>query len=849
MLSSFWADLRYGAQAVSTRSTFAAVVILTLALGIGVNVAIFSLAEQILLRPLPVPEPDRLVNLTDPGPKTIGRISAALRPLARPSSSGGPETVFSYPMFRDLERAQEPFVGLAAHRLIPMSLSTGEPARLGNGIVVSGNYFSLLGLQPALGRLLGPQDDQVDGVAESVVLSYSYWQSEFGGDSDVLGRTLVVNDVSLTIVGVAPRGFRGTLLSASLAPVSVFVPITISFRSSDSGSSAAFAMPNHERRDYYWAHLFGRLKPGVTRDAAAAAMNPLFSAILSEVEAPRLLEVDEQQRDAFRTRPLVLEPGARGQTSSQILSQTRIGLMLLLALSVVILLLCCANVAGLMLLRGTARSGEMALRASMGATRGRLASLLFAESLVLALPAALISLAVALFILRGSSRLSGLPEPMPSILEAVSGLDLSATAALVAIGMAIVAGLLVGLLPMRNLIRTEPGKALQTFGARHTPARGVARFRATLATVQVALSMALLATTGAFAHSLANIASLDLGLDIDSVVMVSVEKPGGSGIDFARIREALGAIPGVSAVASSTEPLLSSQGSITVPVSVEGGETALQPVSVHFVSPNLFQNLGIGLLAGREFSETDREQAVSIVSRRFAERFGLNRDEIVGRTVDYGFGPSEIVGVVDDVRAGKITNENSLHIFRPTGLSGNFSTFYVRGDLPPDEMMNAVRETFVRVDPTIPITFLGTMEQQFRDSIGFERFFAGASTAFAVLATALAALGLYGILAYSVAQRSREIGLRFALGAPVARIRVMVLRQVAGIALIGIVLGVIAAWLLGVAARSMLFGVEAGDPLALVGAVAVLVVATVGAAYIPARRASRVDPMTVLRYE
>jgi predicted permease len=849
MLCSFWSDARYGARAVLTRPTFAAVVILTLALGIGVNVAIFSLAEQILLRPLPVPEPDRLVNLTDPGPKAIGRMNPELRPLARPSGSGGPETVFSYPMFRDLERAQEPFVGLAAHRSIPVSLSTGETAMLGDGVVVSGNYFSLLGLQPALGRLLGPGDDSVDGSAESVVLSHAYWQSEFGGDPSVLGRTLVVNDVPLTIVGVAPRGFRGTLLSASLAPVSVFVPITISFTSGDSDSSAAFATPNHERRDYYWAHLFGRLKPGVAREAAAAAMNPLFSAILSEVEAPRLLEVDEQQRNAFRTRPLVLEPGARGQTSRQILSQTRIGFVLLLALSGVILLLCCANVAGLMLLRGTTRSGEMALRASMGATRGRLASLLFAESLVLALPAALISLALALFILRGASLLSGLPEPVPSILEAVSGLDLSPAAAFVAIGAAIVVALLIGLLPVLSLIRTEPGKALQTFGARHTTAKGVARFRGTLATVQVALSMALLATTGAFAHSLANIASLDLGLDIDSVIMVSVERPGGSAIDFTRIEEALGAIPGASSVASSTEPLLSSQGSITVPVSVQGGEAALQPVSVHFVSPNLFRNFGIGLLAGREFNETDSEQTVSIVSRRFAERFGLARDEIVGRTVDYGFGPSEIVGVVDDVRAGKITNENGLHIFRPAGVSGNFSTFYVRSDRPPDELMNAVRETFVRIDPTLPITSLGTMEQQFRNSIGFERFFAGASTAFALLATTLAALGLYGILAYSVVQRSREIGLRLALGAPVARIRVMVLRQVARISTIGVVLGMIAAWLLGVAAQSMLFGVEAGDPLALAGAAAVLAVVTLGAAYIPARRASRVDPMTVLRYE
>ena len=549
------ADLGYALRNLRRQKTFTAVIALTLALGIGANVAIFSLAEQILLRPLPVPEPDRLVNLSDPAPKTVGRVDP-LRPATPPDpgESGGPDTVFSYPMFRDLERAQEPFEGLAAHRTRDVRLSTGEQARNGEAIFVSGSYFSVLGLQPALGRLLGPQDDQVDGLAESVVLGYTYWQSAFAGDPDVLGRTLVVHDVPLTIVGVAPEGFNGTTAVSPLfdgRSATVFVPITMP-SGETTGLAATIAVPNHERRDFYWVHLFARLEPGVTREAAAAAMNPLYRAILSDIEAPLLQDVTEQQREAFRSRSLVLDPGARGQTLSEILVTLRIALSLLLAVSGLVLLICCANVAGLMLVRATARTGEIAVRVSMGASRGRLASMLLAESLVLALPAALLSLPIALSILRGPSRVLGIPDDVSDVLEVFSNVSFSATAALVAIGIAVVSALAAGLFPLRGLIRTEPGKTLQAYGARQTTAKGVTRFRATLATAQVTLSMALLGITFVFAHSVATLTRIDLGLDLDSVATFSVSSPPGRWTtrpDWDPIAEALEAIPGVSSMA------------------------------------------------------------------------------------------------------------------------------------------------------------------------------------------------------------------------------------------------------------------------------------------------------------
>jgi putative ABC transport system permease protein len=852
-LEKFLADTGYAFRTLRRQKMFTAVIALTLAFGIGVNVAMFSLVEPILLRPLPVPEPDRLVNLSDPAPKILGRMDPVLLPsVQRDTQSGGANNVFSYPMFRDLERAQEPFAGLAAHQTLDVDLSTGEQARPGRVIAVSGSYFSVLGLQPALGRLLGPQDDRVDGQAESVVLSHAYWQSAFAGDPDVLGRTLLVNGVQLTIVGVAPRGFNDTTALSAVfdAFATIFVPITI--RSGDA--SNPIAIPNHERRDSYWVHLFARLKPGLTREQAAAAINPLFGGILSEVEAPLLFGGTAEEREAFRTRALVLEPGARGQTNGEILLGVRVALFGLWTLSGLVLLLCCANVAGLMLVRATDRTGEMAVRASMGASRRRLASLLTAESLVLALPAALLSLPVALLILRGPSRVPGVPEEVSQVLELFSDVSLSATAVVVAIGAAVTSALGIGLLPLRGLIRTEPGKTLQAYGARQTAAKGVTRFRAGLATAQVALSMALLAVTGAIANGVANLTRIDLGVDLDSVATFNVTRASGQqgrvdGAVMARIAEAVEAIPGVSSVTSSfPEVLFTGGGTVYLPVSVRGLEAEPLRVGTFFVAPDFFQMFRVTLLAGREINDTDSRGSVAIVSQEFAERLGLTRDDVLGRTIDLGlgFGTAVVVGVVADFRSGRITEEIEPRVYVSGGAG---PIFYVRSAQPPEILMNAIRDTVVRVDPTQAMRGFQTLEQQFRDSLAIERFAAGAASVFAVLATALAALGLYGVLAYSVAQRSREIGLRLALGAPADRIRRMVLTQVARMAAIGVVLGAAAAWALGLAAQTILLGVKAGDPLALVAAAALLTVVMLGAAYLPARRASRVDPMSVLRYE
>ncbi len=834
-------DFRQSSRRLRQNPSFSAIVVTTLAVGIGANVALFSLFQQILLRPLTaVAQPERLVNLVDPGLDLDLMRGVSTGGLTFGSISGNRDHVFSYPMFRDLERRQETFAGLAAHRIFDASLSIGESARRVTGFFVSGSYFPVLGLRPALGRLLGPEDDRVDGQAESVVLSHAYWQRELGGDPGVLGRKLTVNGAPLTIVGVARQGFHGTTVGAR---ASVFVPIT--FRGVGTGTS----IPNHDNRGFYWVYLFARLASDMQPETAASAIDRQYKAILNEIEAPLVIDGEADSVEAHRTKSLVLAPGARGQ--SALLRPIGAALEVLFAVSGAVLLLCCANVAGLVLIRATSRTGEMAVRASMGASRGRLASLLLTESLLLAVPAALLSLPVALLMLRG------LAAGIPGLPSEAFDVELSGTAAVVAIAVALIAAVGFGLVPVRDLARTEPARTLHAYGARQTAGKRVTRFRAALATAQIALSMALLALTGVFAASLGNIAGVELGLDIDSVAMFTIS-PEGSGYApaasaalFDRLEDELGAVPGVIAAASAQIPLLAGGGAETG-AAAEGSDARTR-IHLNSVSSDFFRTLDVGLLAGREFSDADGGGAppVAIINQRLAESLRFDRNAIGQRIRVFDGTIYDVVGVVPDVQYGNVQDEVEPQVFRSRRQQTTMgtATFYVRGARPPGDLLDTVRETVARAAPTVPITDLRTMEQQVNANLATERFVAGASTAFAVLATALAGLGLYGVLAYSVAQRSREIALRFALGAPAARIRAMVLHQVGAMALLGLALGVVAALLLGRAARGLLYGVEAADPIALLGAAIVLACVMLGAAYIPARRATRVDPIVALRYE
>jgi predicted permease len=826
-------DVRYCLRGFVRRPLFAFVVIVTLALGLGVNATIFSVYDQVLLRDLPVREPDGLVNFGSPGFKQ-GNTSC--------NDGGTCDEIFSYPMFRDLERVEGPFTGIAAHRYTDASLAFEGETATGSALLVSGRYFSLLGVVPAAGRLLDSNDDRVDGEASAVVLTYAYWEAAFGADPAVVGRDLVVNGKPLRIVGVGPRGFYGTTVGER--PL-VFVPITFRWLASPT------AFPQHADRRSYWAYLFARLKPGVTMEQAEAAINAPYRTIVNDVDAPLLTGVSEQQLAAYRAKTIVLTPGDRGQ--SRIDDNARTELRILMVSTGLVLLVACVNVANLLLARGSTRVGEIAVRASLGASRRRLLSLLLVETLLLAAAAALVSMPLTMAALRG---IEAMLPPSNRVLD----LALDGTVVVATIGLAVLSTFVFGLIPALKLIRVDANPAREAQGARQTGGRAGARFRATLTTAQIALSMALLVLAGWFAQSLVNVARVDLGFRAESLAVFTIAPdrsgyaPAQSAALFGRLEEELAQIPGVTAAGAAGVALLDNS-NWNGNVSVEGFEATPETdtnVSMNFVGPSFFRTLEMPLLRG-----TGLERAVSdgppvaVVNERFVEKFGLG-DDAVGKRMAFGATRNlnvEIVGVVRDARYSEVKEDPPPQVFRPAAqvpFLGEMS-FYLRSNLGLPELRSAVMGVLARHDANLPLINFLTVPQQARENIFLDRFMGTLATALAAMAVVLAAIGIYGVLSYGVMQRLREIGLRIALGAAPRNVRGMVLKQIAWMASIGVVIGVGLALELGEVGRALLFGLAPTDPVVPVAAVLTLLAVVAAAAYWPARRAANVDPVTALR--
>jgi predicted permease len=814
-----------------------AVAVLSLALGIGANAAIFSLVDQMLLRPLPVREPDRLVNLVAPGPKP-GSTTC--------NQSGDCDAVFSYAMFRDLERGQRVFTGIAAHRLFGANLAFRRQTKNGEGALVSGSYFPVLGLRPALGRLLTPADDQSIGGHFVAVLGHGYWSTQLGSDPAVIGEQIVVNGQSMTIVGVAPSGFDGTTLGSR---PEVYVPISMRGLLSPG-------FDDFENRRSYWAYLFARLKPGVSIEQASTALNGLYKPILNDVEAPLQESMSDATMKRFRARQLTLEPGQRGQSSVH--REARVPLLFLFAITGIVLLIACANIANLLLARAANRAMEMAVRLSLGASRGQLLAQLLTESCLLALLGGVVSLVVARWTLALIASI--LPAEAASTLQ----LTLSLPVVLFSAALSIGTGLLFGMFPAFHSTRPDLVTTLRANAGQPSGARAAARFRTSLVTAQIGLSMALLVSAGLFIKSLVNVSRVDLGVKVDNVVTFAVS-PELSGYSrpraralFERMEEELAAVPGVNGVTASLVPLLAGSNWGT-DVRVEGFKStpdADDNSRFNEVGPGYFRTLGVPLLAGREFGVADAGTStpkVAIVNEAFAKKFGLGRDA-VGKRISADDDEDldiQIVGLVQNAKYSEVKQEIPPLFFTPyrqDSTVGSMS-FYVRTALTPEQLVRTIPAVIRRLDPDLPVEDLKTMPQQVRENVFLDRMISTLSAAFAALATLLAAVGLYGVLAYTVAQRTREIGVRMALGADAGRVRTLVLRQVARMTVVGGVLGIAAALAVGRAAKSLLFELEGHDPIVVVSAAAVLTLVALGAGYLPARRASRVEPMQALRYE
>jgi len=829
-------SLKHAFRTLAKSPIISAVAILSLALGIGANAAIYSLFDQMVLRALPVQDPGHLVNFANPGPKP-GSQSCG--------QAGGCDEVFSYAMFRDLqEQARNGFEDIAAHVSFGANLAYERQTINGSGELVSGSYFPLLGVRAELGRLLGPDDDRTIGGHFVVVLSHQYWQNHLGADPTVLNKAIIINGQPMTVVGVAQRGFDGTTLGNR---PDVFVPITMR-------GEMVRGFDGFENRRMYWAYLFGRLKPGVTVEQASTQVNTIYHTLINEVEAPLQQGMSDQTMDVFRAKQIVLSDGRRGQSSLH--SDVQTPLILLLTITAFVLLIACANIANLLLARGAHRSQEMAVRGALGAGRGRLVGQLLLESLLLAAFGGLFGLVVGRWTLQVIGSI--IPPEAADALTLTLQPQTVAFAAVLAVGT----GILFGLYPALHSTRRDLMTTLRSGSGQPSGARAAARFRTALVTVQIALSMTLLVAAGLFIKSLRNVSSVDLGIRTDDVVMFSLS-PVLNGYEperiqslFEQVRGELQAIPGITGVSTGRVPLIGGNnwGNDVNVQGFERGPDTDANSRFNMIGPDYFSTLGIPLVSGREFTMSDVSGApkVAVVNQVFARKFGLG-SEAVGKFMSRGGDTLdiEIVGLVTDAKYSDVKQETPPLFFLPwRQLNGVGSmTFYARTSVDPEAVERAIPPMIQRLDPNLPVEELKTLEQQVRDNVVIDRVIGILSAAFAVLATLLAAIGLYGVLAYTVAQRTREIGLRMALGANAGRVRSMVLWHVGRMTIIGGVVGILAALAIGRVASSLLFGMKGYDPAVVATVVVLLTGVAIAAGLVPALRASQVDPMQALRYE
>jgi predicted permease len=819
------------------RTPFVTIVaVLSLALGIGANAAIFSLFDQMLLRPLPVSQADRLVNLAAPGPNP-GSQSC--------TNAGGCHEVFSYPMFRDLEAAHTAFSGIAGHRSFGANVAYHNQTLNGDGMLVSGSYFPLLGVRPALGRLFTRTDDQTIGGHFVAVLGYNYWRTRLGSDPNVIDQKIIVNGQTMTIVGVTPEGFDGTTLGTT---PNVYVPISMRGQMTPGFS-------DFKNRRSYWVYLFARLNPGVTPQQAGLAVNSIYKPIITDVEAPLQTGMSAQTMVKFKAKEITLDDGRRGQSSMH--GETRTPLIMLFSITGIVLLIACANIANLLLARAAGRTTEMAVRLSLGAARRQILAQLLTESCLLALLGGLVSLVVAHWTLIALMQL--LPPDSATVLHFELRWNVVLFAGLLSIGT----GLLFGLFPALQSTKPDLVTTLRAGSGKLAGARAAARFRTSLVTAQIALSMALLVSAGLFVKSLRNVSRVDLGFQTEKLVTfgISPELNGYSNARsaelFHRLEQELGAIPGVNGVSTALVPVLtgSNWGSDVAVQGFKKGPDTDANSRFNEVGAGYFHTLGMPLLSGREFTVADATGAprVAVVNETFAKKFGLGRDA-VGKFIGNGRADSlniQIVGLIKDAKYAQVKQEMQPLFILPIAqdTSAGSLTFYVKTAGDPLQTLRAIPGVVKQLDPNLPVENLKTMPQQVKENVFLDRMISTLSAAFAALATLLAAVGLYGVLAYSVAQRTREIGVRMALGADARKVRRMVMHQVGMMTLIGCVIGIVGALALGRGAKSLLFGLEGYDPIVIAISAAVLTVVALGAGYLPALKASKVDPMQALRYE
>jgi putative ABC transport system permease protein len=820
-------DVRYGLRMMGRSPGFTIVAVLTLALGIGANTAIFSLVDAVMLRMLPVQHPEELVQVVS----------------GNGGSSDATESWLTNAIWEALRDRQNIFSGAFAWSRMQFDLARGGEARIADGIYVSGDYFRTLGVRPAAGRLLTTSDD-VRGCTGVAVLSYGFWRAQYGGEQSAVGKMITLEDHPFQIVGVSGPGFTGMDVGNKFD-----VAIPICAEESIDGTSNML-----DQRSAWWLRVMGRLKPGVSAEKAGARLVSLSPAIMTEA-APPDWKADEQRN--FLKMNLTSLPGGTGISS--IRDRYDRPLRTLMMVVGLVLLIACANIASLMLARATGRRKEMAVRLAIGASRWQLIRQLLAECIVLSVAGALLGI---LFARWGQAMLLRFISTSRESFFLDFALDwrvLGFTA-----GAALLTGLLFGVLP--SLISTRISLSSAMKGTQAEDAERRSRFRPArwIVAAQVALSLALVMVAGLFLRSFTKLMTLDLGFDRTGVLIMNVNArnahlaSGDVSTLFEQILERLQGLPGViSASESVLTPISDNAWSNNIHSDVPHPPSA-RNAFINYVSPGYFTTLRTPLLSGRDFTNQDTagSQGVSIINETMAAKFFPGMDAI-GRTFTRDNAPGQaptknlVVGIVKDAKYRSLRENNRPTAFFPlTQISTPWDrpSFELRTTGPPSAVASAAADATGDVNKEVSVQFT-TVEQQVDDSLTPDRLLATLSGFFGALALLLAMVGLYGVLSYIVVQRRKEIGVRMAIGAGRGDIVRLVLRDVGFVLLVGCTAGVVIAELTGRFLSKMLYGIEPHDVATVAIAVALLAAAGVIAGYLPARRAARLDPMAVLREE
>ena len=867
-MGTFWQDLRYGARMLIKARGFTAIAVLSLALGIGANTALFSVVDVMLLKKLPVKEPERLVLFRSVAQREFSAGSYTGNSNIDPATGLQNMTSFPYQSFQRMCEQDSALSDVFAFGNVGLNVSADGQADVASGQAVSGNYFAGLGVQALLGRLLTEDDDQAAASA-AAVLSYRYWKQRFGGNPTVVGRQINLNNVGFTIIGIAPPGFEGTMQAGSTQDVTIPIawePQLYVDRERSYMSGAGV----------WWLRLMGRLKPGATAEQARAQLEGAFHQSVIDHRAARQTQVRATGGTAVRDLDpqqyprLFLDAGGQGEMNSR--QYYAPSLYMLLGVVGLVLLIACANVANLLLSRAAARQKEIAIRLALGASRWRLIRQLLTESVLMAVMGGVTGILFALWIKNGLLAVNDWGGRGMRALE--PQLDLRVLGFTVALSL--LTGVVFGLAPAWRSTKVDLTPALKD-SARSSSSATRSLLSRGLVVLQVALSLLLLVGAGLFLRTLLNLQSVEPGFNTRNLLLFGVQ-PGLIGYKdekllqlYQQMTERLEAVPGVQAVTFSRTALLAQSMSsrsvylrdaLSAPPDSEGRIKSSGSAYIHQVRENFLEAMGIPLLAGRTLRSEDvaRAPKVVVVNQTFANKYFPDENPVGQR---FTFDPTkpdevEIVGLAQDAKYARQRDEippTAYTSWRQELRSMSGATVEVRTAGDPAAVVAAVREAVGEVESNLPLNNVKTQIEQADETLRMERLFAKLLTLFGLLAQQLAAIGLFGVMAYAVSQRTREIGIRMALGADRSDVLKMILRQGMALALLGVVIGLAGAFALTkyleskLDLKSMLYGIKVSDPLTYGVIAAGLTLVALVACYIPARRATKVDPMVALRYE